>query len=369
MPEQRKFSDDPIERTALDKASVGNGDSDWLSVGPSPEYVEGAPGAGYLVPAGPDVPGPGKRAIAIVAAILVATACAFPLATLFSTPGTYAKTAETLDGQKDVALGLVASTTAASAAVSAIPGDAGTPIAEQLADLSGKLAVILAVIYLEKFLMTTFGLLAFRIFIPVSCALLAWRFCLRRSSPTRGVLLSLSVKLIVVALALATLVPVSTWLTDTINGEYQELEQASQVSEQDSDTSTDTGDQSATDDGQDSGEQDDSSQSILDSVGSVLSGAAEAVESGATEAINAAAEKLNDLIDSVAVMIVTSCLVPLAVVILYFWLIKVFTGVDLTGAVSHAQEAAGTKFKRAGTAIHASSSSRAKSASGKSRPR
>lgn len=48
--------------------------------------------------------------------------------------------------------------------------------------------------------------------------------------------------------------------------------------------------------------------------------------------------------------IVTSCLVPLAVLLLYFWLIKLFTGADLTGYVSKAQGVVGSAVRGASSA-------------------
>ena len=61
-------------------------------------------------------------------------------------------------------------------------------------------------------------------------------------------------------------------------------------------------------------------------------------------------EQLNSLVDAVAMSIVTSCLVPLAVLLLYFWLIKLFTGADLTGYVSKAQGVVGSAVRGAGSA-------------------
>ena len=57
----------------------------------------------------------------------------------------------------------------ASAAITLIPGDAATPIAEQLADLSSHFLVVLCAIYLEKYLLTITGFLAFKVLIPVAC--------------------------------------------------------------------------------------------------------------------------------------------------------------------------------------------------------
>ncbi len=52
--------------------------------------------------------------------------------------------------KKTTALELTAAATAASAAITLIPGDAGTPIADKLADLSSYFLIVVCAIYLEK---------------------------------------------------------------------------------------------------------------------------------------------------------------------------------------------------------------------------
>ena len=117
-------------------------------VTPTTEGLE-FPDPEYLPPSQPgdDPSWTSKRTRVIVTVVLVVLVLisAFPVATHFSSPETYADVNQTLDGQKSTALGLVATATTASVAVSAIPDDVGTPIANQLADLSGKLAVVLAI--------------------------------------------------------------------------------------------------------------------------------------------------------------------------------------------------------------------------------
>lgn len=291
-----------------------------------------------------------RRARVIVTVVLavLAIVSAFPLATHFSSPETYSGVTQTLEEQKSTALGLVATATTASVAVSAIPDDVGTPIANQLADLSGKLAVVLAIIYLEKFLLTTFGLIAFRCFVPTGIALLClWLWLRGRWNPSR-VLFVLGVKLLVVALALATLVPVSAGLTQTITNQYQTSLAAEEASQEANETSETVYEDNAS---QDTGE----NQNILEMLGSAISSGVDALASGAADAANAVGEQLNKLIDAVAVSIVTSCLVPLAVLLLYLWLIKLFTGADLTGYVSKAQGAAGSAVRGAGAATRSAS--------------
>lgn len=68
-------------------------------------------------------------------------------------------------------LELTAASTAASAAITLLPGDTATPIAEKLADLSGYFLIVLCAIFLEKYLLTITSYVSFTILIPAACAL------------------------------------------------------------------------------------------------------------------------------------------------------------------------------------------------------
>ena len=67
-----------------------------------------------------------------------------------------------LDEKKKTVLELTAAATTSSAAITMIPGDIGTPIADKLADLSGYTLIVLVAVFLEKYLVTITGSLVFR---------------------------------------------------------------------------------------------------------------------------------------------------------------------------------------------------------------
>lgn len=154
------------------------------------------------------------------------------LANIASSPSTYSGMYETLDEKKLNVMGLAATTTAASAAISVLPDDTGSAIADKLADFASYFVVILSVIYLEKFLLTTFGFLAFGILIPVACVLFAIAIFLRRGTLAKVNLQRLGTKLAAFGLALALVVPASVWLTDNIDKTFDESIAASNAAAQ-----------------------------------------------------------------------------------------------------------------------------------------
>ena len=81
----------------------------------------------------------------VMIAIVLSLVSFFMLSKYASSPETYKKTIASLDDKKATATGLAASATAASVAISAIPSDVATPVADELAELSSYFIIILGI--------------------------------------------------------------------------------------------------------------------------------------------------------------------------------------------------------------------------------
>ncbi|MCI9494819.1 hypothetical protein [Adlercreutzia muris] len=263
---------------------------------------------------------------AIIAAVIAAVALVslIVFANIASNPETYTGIIGTLDEKKGNVMVLATTTTAASAAISALPNDMGTPIADKLVDFSSYFMVILAVIYLEKFLLTTLGFLGFGILIPVACALFAVAVFLRRGTLTRVNLQRLGTKLAAFGLALALVVPVSVWLTDNVDATFDESLAASNAAAQEATEQLEENTQ----------EQAQEDQGLLGGIASAVQDGWNGLTQGAQQALDSLGQQLNTMIDTLAVMIVTSCLIPLLVLILFLQLVKIITGLDFGGATA-----------------------------------
>lgn len=278
-----------------------------------------------VVEAAPEPERPLKEK-AIIAAVLAAVALVslIVFANIASNPETYTGIIGTLDEKKGNVMVLATTTTAASAAISALPNDMGTPIADKLVDFSSYFMVILAVIYLEKFLLTTLGFLGFGILIPVACALFAVAVFLRRGTLTRVNLQRLGTKLAAFGLALALVVPVSVWLTDNVDATFDESLAASNAAAQEA---TEQLEESAQEQAQED-------QGLLGGIANAVQEGWNGLTQGAQQALDSLGDQLNTMIDTLAVMIVTSCLIPLLVLILFLQLVKIITGLDFGGATA-----------------------------------
>ena len=104
-----------------------------------------------------------KKILFALIPIVIALLSFFVIARFTSSTEFNAKTIQSLDDKKTTVMELAAASTAASAAITLIPGDVGTPIANKLADLSSYFLIVLCAIYLEKYLVTITGYAAFKI--------------------------------------------------------------------------------------------------------------------------------------------------------------------------------------------------------------
>lgn len=225
-------------------------------------------------------------------------------------PATYSHTIEVLDKNRSTVLGLTAASAAASAAVSAIPDDICTPLANELSDLSSGFMLILAVIYLEKYLLTLLGGAASYILLPIGCGAL-----LINCFFPGGLQRSIGTKMVALATALLLVIPGSVWVSDQINTIYAHsidvtVQSATAVSDNFFEELSD-----------DSGEH----TTVIDEAKSILGD----VSGSVAKVIEQFKTVLNRFIEAAAVMIVTTCLIPLLVVLFFIWLVKTLFNIQI----------------------------------------
>lgn len=118
---------------------------------------------------------------------------------------------ESVEDSGDTVMKFSAATLSASLAISALPDDFATPLADSLADMNLYFVAILVVLFLEKILIRYGIQAAFAILVPLAC-FVGGLFVVTR----RTLLKSLAVRLCVLALAAAFVVPCSTGITGIV---------------------------------------------------------------------------------------------------------------------------------------------------------
>lgn len=243
-----------------------------------------------------------KKTLTIVLPVLIALLSFFVFGKYAVSTEFRAETIRSLDDKKSTVLELSAASTAASAAVTLLPGDTATPIAEKLADLSSYFLIVLCAIYPEKYLVTITGFAAFKILIPAACALLLL-YALRKKESYR----LLARRLALFALATVLIIPASVKVSKLIEDTYQSsidktLKEAERTTKEIEKSSKDEG---------------------------VFSGVVNSVKNGVSNITEKVKNVLNNFIEALAVMIVTSCVIPILVIVFFVWVIKAVLGIDV----------------------------------------
>ena len=165
----------------------------------------------------------------IVALVVLALLSGFVARPHFADTKTWDSTIEVIDQKKGNVLALTTSCVALSAGITALPGDTGTPVAEQLAQLSGNLGIVLAVLYLEKYLLTILWSVGLGILIPLALVLFAVSLGIHGRWSTSAVLRRVATRVLVVAVIGMALVPASVWVSQKVDETYQvSIEQTEQ---------------------------------------------------------------------------------------------------------------------------------------------
>lgn len=217
---------------------------------------------------------------------------------------------EALDENQTTVMELAAASTAASAAITLIPGDVATPIAEKLADLSSYFLLVLCAIYLEKYLLTVTGYAAFHILIPIACVCGSLFVFLRWN-----ILREIAKRLAIFSIAIFLVIPASLKISALIEETYSaSIEQTLETAKQ------------ATTEIERSADGEETEQGLLSGWLSKVTDGISDVATGVSEKVG---DLLNNLIEALAVMLVTSCVIPILVLLFFVWIIKILIGIEI----------------------------------------
>ena len=243
------------------------------------------------------------KIVICIALIAIAVVSFFPIAERYTSPDRYTDYVVSIDEKTETVLKLMAASTVTSAGITAIPGDTATPIAEKLADFSEYFLLILCMLYAEKYLLTIIPYGVFKGLVPLACALfgvgLVWNGQVMRRQ---------GFKLLLIAVALLLVIPLSVRTSDMIYNTYQ-----------DSIDTTIASAEALTEETEELAAAKDAN--MLDRILNRLSETTGGM-------VDKASTVLNRFVETLAVMIVTSCLIPILVLLCFLWIVKQLTGID-----------------------------------------
>lgn len=193
-------------------------------------------------------------------------------------------------------------TIATSLAISALPDDFASPLAGTLADMNQYFLFIFAVLFVEKLIVIEGVELSFVYIIPAACVLYMLFVWFRKE-----VFKSFATKLLVLGLAIIVVIPFSTHFTEKVCAEYmgyvdETIAEANAGAEKVNEVMV-------------SGEEE---ETIFDK----LSEAFKTAIQGMSDLLAYFKNMVKKCINSIAIMIVTTFVLPLLVLFLFRWLLN-----------------------------------------------
>ncbi len=233
-------------------------------------------------------------------------------------------TTERLQSEEEKVIKLAGSTAIASTVIAAVPFDATTPIANEIAGVSTKLLIVYCAIILEKYLLTATWLLFFKYLIPAASAIFIVFLITKKA-----MILKAAIKITVLGVVITFIVPVSTWIGASIEQNHSKAyEQSVQLLEEYEKTENKNVESEAKAKTAEDGNFYERAGAILKNISISVDNLLKQIKVKADIQKNKIKLSITNLLESVAVMIVTCCVIPILNFVFVLWIIKLLFGID-----------------------------------------
>lgn len=213
---------------------------------------------------------------------------------------------ESLEKSRDTVITFAGASTAVALAVSALPDDFGTPLAQNFQDLNKYFIIILVFIILEKIIVIEGSKIAFALIIPLACGIYILGILANKNRVKK-----VSYKIMILGIAVVLLIPCSTGITNLLCKDYIEYVDETIESAENGAENVNAAIYKA-----------DEEMSIFDK----LSEAFKTAIDGVKDLVNHFNELIKRCLKSVAILIISDIVIPLLVMLCFIWLIKYLFG-------------------------------------------
>lgn len=256
---------------------------------------------------------------AIVLLVVIAFVSVMAIAPYMEKDEIYKSTIESIDKKKSTVTNITLAADAASIAIAAIPGDATSPIAEKILDVTSYLVIVISALVLEKVLVKSLTVITFRYLVPIILAIFIFSIIISSRA-----LKNIAFKLLAFSMVVAFIIPISMKASDFVYDQNQEsISQVNQIAEEEKEKSKEKADNAVQ-------VNQNSDKSFFEKIKDYLANTTEEVKETVTgttkRAIEDAKRLLNQFIDSVAILILTTCVIPILVIVIALWLLKYLFG-------------------------------------------
>lgn len=241
-------------------------------------------------------------AIKILLLLLVAAVSFFGLTSWVPDSSFVEQSVEHVEESNNTVMKFSAATLSTSLAISALPDDFATPLAESLSDMNIYFVAILVVLFLEKILILYGVKMAFAIIIPLACGVGVLALLTKKSF-----LKSFAVRVCILGLAVALVVPCSTHITGIVAADLTAY--VDNTIEETSDGAD------KLNEAVEGGAED---QTVFERLSDLFQTAV----SGVSDLMLHFQNTIRQCMNSIAILILTNCLMPLMTFFILKWILK-----------------------------------------------
>lgn len=269
----------------------------------------------------------------------------------------HSETIHSLQEKQNNVLKISATSATIAASASLLLGDRANAVSGKLLDLTGYFVIILCAIMLEKYLVTIMGMVSFQVLIPIACIMFSI-FTLYSKESFR----KLAIRIFVFAVVIFFVIPISVNISNLIEKTYNEANMQQMINEGDtlkeeldkeignindtavteiiSETTNEINNENEVNtkdnDGNILGALANLGKGIAnvasgakDKVVETVGGAVSIVKDKANKLIDKLTSQLNKMIETIAVMLVTTCVIPVLVILFFVWFVKMIFSVEI----------------------------------------
>lgn len=211
-------------------------------------------------------------------------------------------TVDCLEESQNTIMAFSGTTIATSLAISALPDDFASPLASTVSDLNTYFVFMFAVLFVEKLLVVEGIKIALMYIIPIACLLYVLSLL-----TAREMFKNFGIKLMILGISIIFVIPFSTHFTETVCEDYldyvdETIEEADAGAAKINEVMASGNEES----------------SFFDKLSNAFKTAIQSV----TDLLNYFKNVIKKCVNSVAIMLVTTFVVPLLILMLFRWLLK-----------------------------------------------
>jgi len=216
---------------------------------------------------------------------------------------------ESLDKSKNTVMVFSGSTLAASTAISLLPDDKASPLANTLAEMNKYFIFIFAILFLERLVVIEGTKIAFVYIIPAACGLYILFVLLQKDKIKEW-----ATKLLILGIALVCVIPFSTHFTETVGSDYlayidETIAEANAGADKILDAKAENEDETT--------------------LWNKISDAFQSAVQGVADLFTYFNNLIKKCMNSIAIMLVTTFGIPLFILMIFKWLLKELFSLNL----------------------------------------